>query len=342
MNLQSLYFKSSILLLSGLLSTATFAANLPKETSEQSTASVFATIGKGIITWQDYKAAFEKASKNKFYHAQPSNDVIAELQREVSNTLVTNQLILNEANKRKLKPDTAFVTQEVKKFEAGVAGDPNWTQSRDRVLPIITKRIQNENLVQKMESIIRKIPAPSEVEIKEYYTAHPEKFTTPAEQKISIILIKVDPSSTPAEWNQAIEDGKSLVKRIRDGENFEEMAKRYSQDEATVDQGGDMGYLHEGMLPGMPQLTVDRLQVGDVSEPLRLLEGVAIFKLTQRNPAILSSLNSVKQRATELLYSEKSDSTWLAFIADLKSKAAMNIDESHFLPLPVTSTTSAK
>lgn len=324
-----------------LLCTEVVAANATDKASSAKESSVFATVGKETITWQDFKAAFTKEAQNKLYHAQPSNDVMAAFQRTVADKLITDALILNEANRRKLKPDTDVVDQEVKKFEQRLANDEQWKLSRDRVLPNIIKQFKNENLIKKLESIVRQIPPPSEAQIKAYYANHPDKFTAPLEQRVSLILLGVDPSSTAEMWKQTIEDAKILIKRIRDGEDFAEMAKQYSKDDQTVEQGGDMGYLHEGMLPGLPQESVNKLKVGEISEPIRLLEGVAIFRLTDRKQSGLSSFDSAKQRATELWLAEQSDAAWNSLIASLKKKTPMRIDESRFLPLADTTLKSS-
>jgi peptidyl-prolyl cis-trans isomerase C len=310
------------------------AANTPdKITSTKQQPSVFATIGKETISWQDFETAYRKSAKTKFYHGKPADEVIAELQRSVGDELIVNALLLNEANRRKLKPDADYVNQELNKVEKQFANDEQWKQAKTRVLPTITKRFQNESLVKKLESIVRQIQPPTDAQVQSYYTGHPDKFTAPIEQRVSLILLSVDPSSTTETWQQITEDAKTLIKRIRDGEDFAELAKQYSKDDQTVDQGGDMGYLHEGMLPGLPQESVNNLKVGEISEPIRLLQGVAIFRLTERKSPGLSSFESVKQRVTELWLAEARDNKWNALIANLRKKTPMHIDESRFLPL---------
>jgi peptidyl-prolyl cis-trans isomerase C len=329
----TLHVKKISMLLALIFSTAVMAASASDQVAAPKEASVFAKIGKEIITWQNYKDALGKASRDKFYHAQPSNDVVAELQRTVANQLITDALVLNEANRRKLKPNSEDVKKELEGVERKLANDEQWKQTREQRLPAITKHFQNENLIKKLEGIIRKVPSPTELQIKAYFTNHPDKFTIPTAQRVSLILLGVDPSSTTAEWKQTMEDGKALAQRIRDGADFAEMAKLYSKDEQTVDLGGDMGYLHEGMLPGLPQEIVNKLKVGEVSDPVRLLEGAAIFRLTETKPPELANFDASKQRITELLLAEQSDNAWNSFIADLKKKTPMSIDESRFLPL---------
>jgi parvulin-like peptidyl-prolyl isomerase len=323
-----------------LFNIGIMGANAADQSSTDGQPSVFATVGKVAITWQDVETEYKSAAKNKFFHGKPSNDVVAELQRTVADKLITNALILNEANRRKLKPDAKIINQQVADYEAKFTNDPKWPEARARLLPIITKRFESEALVKKLENNVRKVPTPTAAQIQAYYTSHPDKFTAPLEQRVSVILLKVDPSSGADAWEQTIEDAKILLRQIREGEDFAEMAKQYSRDLQTVDQGGDMGYLHEGMLPGLPQETVNKLRVGEVSEPVRLLEGVALFRLTERKAPGLSSFESVKQRAKELLASEESDKAWDALLADLRKSTPMKVDESRFLPLKAADTTT--
>ncbi len=318
--------------LTALLSTmGVGAANAADKVAADTTPSVFATIGKVTIPWQDVEAEYIKEAKNKFFHGKPADQVVAELQRSVGDKLVVDALILNEANRRKLKPDEKIINQQVADYESKFANDPNWAEAKGRVLPVITKRFQNEFLIKKLEEVTRKVTPPTTAQVQTYYNSHPEKFTPPVEQRVSVILLSVDPSSDA--WNETIEDAKNLLRQIREGKDFAEMAKLYSKDMQTVDQGGDMGYLHDGMLPGLPQETVNKLKVGEISEPVRLLEGVALFRLTERKNPGLSNFESVKQRARELWLADASDKAWNTLLANLREKTPMNIDESRFLPL---------
>ncbi|NOU01787.1 MAG: hypothetical protein HOO95_09490 [Gallionella sp.] len=302
--------------------------------------SVFATVGKVAISWQDVQTEYRSAAKNKFFHGKPSDEVVAELQRTVADKLITNALVLNEAYRRKLKPDSKTINQQVADYETKFSNDPKWPEARTRLLPIITKRFESEALVKMLENNVRKVPAPTAAQVQAYYTSHPGKFTTPKEQRVSVILLKVDPSAGEDAWEQTKADAKTLLRQIREGEDFAEMARQYSRDSQTVDQGGDMGYLHEGMLPGLPQETVNKLQVGEVSEPVRLLEGIALFRLTEQKTPGLSNFNSVKQRAKELLTSEESDKAWDTLLAELRKKTPMKVDESRFLPLKTPDATT--
>lgn len=314
-----------------LLSTQVFAAD-PAQSKPPKATPGFATVGDVIISWQDYALAYSSEAANKFYHAKPKEDELASFQRQVGDKLITNALLVQEAKRRKIKPDNVEVDQELQKYEQRFANDPNWPKARIRVLPTITQRLQDENIRKQLEELVRNVPEPSEKQVREFYDTHPEKFTSPPQPRVSIILIRVDPSASEEEWNAAMEEAQGLSKRLHAGEDFAALARDYSGDR-TAEDGGDMGYLHAGMLPGLPELIISNLKPGETADPVKLLEGVAIFRLVDRIPATLSSFDASKQRASELLLDEQKNSTWNSLIEKLKKKAVIHVDESRFLPL---------
>jgi parvulin-like peptidyl-prolyl isomerase len=293
---------------------------------------VFATVGKEVISWREYRNAYNHDAKNRFFHGKPSDDVLAAFQREVGNRLVDDILLLKEAKRRKLKPDNAAINQELQKYEQKYSRDPKWPEARKRVLPKLTKELQDQDLRRQLEALVRNVPPPTTKQLKRYFDANPDKFTSPPQPKVSVILIRVDPSSTNEEWNKATEEAVGLVKRLRAGEDFAKMAREYSGD-ITADEGGDMGYLHSGMLPGLPEQTVAKLQPGETSDPVRLLEGVAIFRLTDRIQPPPLSFEASQHRAKELWIKEQSDIAWKSLNEKLRKQTPVHIDESRFLPL---------
>ncbi len=330
------------LLLSGMLLCAgAFAADQVAQGKSAKAAPVFATVGKVAITWQDYNLAYASEAGKKFYHAKPNEADLATFQREVGNKLVTNALLVQEAKRRKLKPDNAVVDQGLQLYEQRFANDPNWPAARLRVLPTITKRLQDENLRNQLEQIVRNVPQPSMKQLREYYDGHPDKFTSPPQPRISVILLRVDPSSPEEDWQKAMEEGQGLVKRLRAGEDFGELARNYSGD-ISSEEGGDMGFMHIGMLPGLPEQIVSKLKIGETSDAVKLLEGVAIFRLVDRIQPPANTFENSQQRISELWLEEQRDITWGAFIAKLNKKTPVHVDESRFLPLQPVAQTPAK
>lgn len=296
---------------------------------------VFARVGDVVITMQDYDAALALAARNKFYHGKPPEAELAVLQREVGDKLVADVLLVKEARRRGLKPDDTIVAQRLEQIDQRNLGNEQWQKMRTEWLPILTGRIQEENLLVQLESAVRDVPLPNETQIREYYNTHPEKFTEPEQLRVSLILLAVEPSSPGEKWMKTYELGQDLVKQLRAGADFAALAREHPGDAASAEQGGDMGYLHGGMLPDAAQQTLDKLKIGEISDPVRLLEGIAIFRLTDRNLAKLNDFEAVRERASELWLKEERERVWKLLIAQLKKASIIQVDESHYAPLPI-------
>ncbi len=324
----------SALVIGIMFGTETLAAEAkePSSSSSSSTQPVFAKVGDIVITWRDYNNAYSSVSRNRFYHGKPPEAEVAALQREIGDKLVTDALLLNEAKRIKLKPDAEAVKQKVDAYDQQNSSSEEWKNVRDRAIPVITKRYENENVLKRLEEQTRKVPAPSDKQLRAYYESNPEKFTEPEQLRVSVILLSVDPGI--GDFDTQRKKAEEFIKQLNDGADFAEMAKKYSGDLETVNNGGDMGYLHGGMLSEMSQQAVDKLKPGEISDPVGLMEGIGIFKLTDRKPAKLNSYNEVKERARELYMADEGDRAWKSLIAQLKKKMPVKVDESQYLPLP--------
>jgi len=329
------YLCSAAVLSLALLGVGNIIAATAAQTKVGSTAgptSVFAKVGDAVITRKEYDEAFNAASRGKFYHGKPPENEIAILQREVADKLVARVLLLREAKRRGLRPDAAEIQKTVQTYEQRYANSEQWKKNRAQVLPGLVARLEEENLLSQLEKATRANVEADAKDAKAYFLKHPEKFTEPEKLRVSAILLKVDPSSPKAGWIKVDEEAQGLVKRLRGGADFAELARKHSAD-PSAQQGGDMGYLHAGMLPDGVQEVLSKLKPGETTDTVRLLEGIAVFRLVDRKPAQSHAFDEVKVRAQELAQRDQSETAWNGFVADLKKKTPAQIDQSGFLPL---------
>lgn len=295
-------------------------------------AVVFARVGDRVISLDEYNATFAAASRGKFYHGKPPDGEIAAMQREVANKMVERILLLREAQQRKLRANQAEIQKTVKAYEQRYASSAQWKATREAALPALIERLEQDNLLSQIENTVRSSVKPSDKQVKAYYGANLVKFTEPEQLRASLILLRVDPSAAAATWSKAEEQAKTYAKRIRAGESFAALSKQYSQDD-SAQLGGDLGYLHGGMLPDGGEAVIAKMKLGETSEPFRVLEGIALLQLTDRKAPKRHEFEAVKVRAEELAQRDMGDAAWRAFLAQLKLKTKIEIDQSRFLPL---------
>ncbi len=293
---------------------------------------VFALVGKTAISNSEYDAAYNAAKRQKYYHATPPAADIAALQREVADTLVDRVLVLEEAQRRMVKPDAALVVAAIKGYDQRYANSAQWQQNRERLLPGLTVQLESQSMHAQIERDIRTGAAPTPQQVSTYYKAHPELFTEPEQVRIAVILLKVDPSSARVVWDKAREEAAAIRARIAQGVAFADLARLHSAHD-SAERGGDMGYVHRGMLPEAMEGLLDGLKFGVVSDPIVLLEGVALMRLDSRKPAHLRALEEVSIRVGELWQREQSERKWRVFITELRRGVSIRMDPSRYPPV---------
>lgn len=313
---------ASLAATAGLLAPACWAATSPD--ADGAPSAVFAVVDGAVISAQEFDNALAAAIRQKFYHRQAPEDQLAALRSEITDRLVNRVLLLKEAQRRDIHPDEEKVRAQIAAYEQRYRDRPQWQESRAQVLPALTRVLQEQSTIAQLEAAIRAAPPPAETGLRAYYESHPGLFTQPEQLRFSMILLKIDPSAPASAREQALERAQDIVKQLANGADFAELARLHSGDGSARD-GGDMGYRHRGTLPAGIESEIDKLAPGAISEPLRLLEGVAIFRLAERKPAQLRTLEEVRGNVAELWAREQGETQWRELLTRLRADAEIRI-----------------
>ena len=320
--------------LAGLAAALLLAPAAPLWAQAAPGGEVFAVVGEKVITYAEYQSAFASGMRQKYYHAKPPEAEVAKFQREVGDQLVNQVLLYEEAKRRGIEADRAKIQAAVAAYETRYKDSEQWRANREALLPGLREGLERQSLLERLAQAVRATGTPSEEALRAYYAAHPDLFTEPEQVRLSLILLKVDPSSPRVVWEKAGEEADRVYQRLVKGADFAELARMHSSD-ASAARGGDLGYVHRGVLPDPIQMQViDTLKPGVASPPLVLLEGIAIVRLEDRRPPTLRAFDVVRKRAAELWAREEGESAARRLIAELRARTRILFDESRYLPLP--------
>ncbi len=117
------------------------------------------------------------------------------------------------------------------------------------------------------------------------------------------ILIAPIPTAQDSERARTLARG--IYKRLKDGQPFEELAKRYSDDPTTRDKGGLVGYFPIPQLPSKIREVVDTLTVGTFSNPIETETGIYIIQVLDKKKGGKPTFEEVQQDLTLLLQQRK-------------------------------------
>lgn len=146
--------------------------------------------------------------------------------------------------------------------------------------------------------------AVTEADLKDYYELNINEYTTPERRRISHILIE---SADDAE--QRINDIKA---KLDAGESFEALAKEFSEDSFSAENGGDLEWFEAGLFGDAFDNAVAGLEnAGDVSGAFESESGFHVVKLTEFQDAVVQSYADVKDAIEEQFKQSKIDELYI-------------------------------
>jgi peptidyl-prolyl cis-trans isomerase D len=133
----------------------------------------------------------------------------------------------------------------------------------------------------------------AEKEISDFYELNQESFKNPKQIKARHILLKVSPDASESEETETKEKALSLLKRLKDGEDFAALAKKYSQDPAAP-KGGDLGYFTRGQMVKPFEELAFSLKKGELGGPVKTQFGWHIIQVDDIKDATVKTFTEVR------------------------------------------------
>jgi parvulin-like peptidyl-prolyl isomerase len=242
--------------------------------------------------------------------------------------MIERRLQLQEAKAKSVEVGDQEVKQAVKQLiQQG--------EKIDEKDPVSTRTVRDQlTLLKVVDREVRSGVMVADPEMKRYYQEHRDRFALPEEYTLSQILIKPRASDDPADVRTKAQ---GVMAQLKQGESFEDLALQYS-DGPTASRGGRLGLVRQGELLPALERGVSNLMPGGISDVLESPEGLHIVRLDDKKPKQFRPYEEVRQEIQALVFQQKSEDMFQAWLADLKNKAYIEIK---FDNAPLKQTTSA-
>lgn len=248
---------------------------------------ILVVINDDVITKIDFeeRLAQTKEQMRQIYRYDEAklNQEIERAKPEILQMMIDEILFTQEAMKSNIQVPDSKVQEELdrlkkqygsdKEFEdelasAGYTID-SWKKEKRAFL------LRQSLIRQKFESEVRV----TDEDVRKFYKENIDKFPKRSDSvKLKQILIKFN--ITEEDKEKAKMRAESILKQLREGASFGEMAKKFSDDPATKDVGGNLGYFFPGT-GKYPEIedAVSKLDVGGISDLIETNNGYDIVKL---------------------------------------------------------------
>lgn len=122
----------------------------------------------------------------------------------------------------------------------------------------------------------------SEDELREHYRANRERYVAPEERVAAHILLEVGSDAGSNAEEEALQQARELRSRLQKGADFAELARQYSDDPGSAEQGGRLGPITRGsMVEAFEKALFAMEEEGAVSEPVRTPYGYHLIRLVE-------------------------------------------------------------
>jgi peptidyl-prolyl cis-trans isomerase SurA len=229
-------------------------------------------------------------------------DEIASYRREIVNRLVEDELLVQQALQdttvkvteqqvqssvdaamRQMRGQFSSETEFQRQLQVAGLGTPE--EYRRFVTEQVRRDLMKQQLIQRLREReqIRSVP-PTEDEIREYYeSTKAQQPRRPATVSFRAVVVRPEPAREAKV--AALVQADSVLQLLRSGGDFAALARRFSDDPGSAQDGGDLGWFRRGRMVAQFEAVAFRLRPGQVSDVVETAFGFHIIQVERIEPA---------------------------------------------------------
>ncbi len=329
-------------------------ACLPALAAGQVVEEIIARVNNQIITRSEIARSKDQL-RDEIKAQDPNNadKLYTEKEKDVLRDLIDQQLLLEKGKDLGISADTDLIKQldqmrkdmkldsmEALEKEAEKQGvsweDFKQTQKNQ----IITRKVIGEEVGGRL--------AISKEEAQKFYDEHKDEMQHPEFIRLSEILVtpkpvapvpapNADPNAAQPPQDEAAKQAadaaalsaaeakaKDLLKQLKDGAAFDEIAKKYSDGPSAAD-GGALGTFERGKLAKELEDRTFAMKAGEITDIIRVKQGYAILKVDDHEAAGVPALKDAMPRIQDALYMQKLQPALRTYLTKLREDAYIDI-----------------
>ena len=214
-----------------------------------------------------------------------------QIKRNLNNSAFLSTVQIEQLNDLSSQQrEVSFLVINTEKYQEQIVIDQNQISEyfdNNQSNFIEDRKIQVDFVELSLDNIDQQIDPDNET-LQNLYIENEELFTNSEQRRAQHILLE-DANNASA-----------ILKEIREGGDFSELARIHSKDITTSDEGGDLGlFERELMVPEFDKAVFD-MNVGDISDVVKTDYGYHIIKLNEIRPTTLQSFEEVEGKLLAL------------------------------------------
>jgi peptidyl-prolyl cis-trans isomerase C/foldase protein PrsA len=305
---------------------ALVGAGCPEQDKDREDPAVIATVNGEILSRAEFEQELAREGTTADAQDAPPTTEQAELvKRTLLDTLIERTLLMQVARQNNVTVAPEEVDRGVLRIssdypaegfsEALSLGQLSMAELKQKTAVLLTI----EKLFQ--QHVYPRV-AVTEEELRDYYEAHGAQLQEQDQVRAAQIVVK------------GLDEARRIQQQLRSGKKFADLARKYSLS-ADARVGGDLGFFPRGVMPEKFDEVAFSLGVNETSDVVETEYGFHLFKVLERRPGRKKELSEVRQQIETRLLEEKRARAQRDFLASLREKATIRINERtlHEVPL---------
>lgn len=270
------------------------------------------TLEKYQDTLNAYKVTFENMYGKDVWNQQVEGDKTRgdEFKEDILNRMIQDELVYQKAEDKKLVPSDEEVNKQYDEFKKSIGDNGEYIKKlKDAGIDeaFLKDQMKKDVAIQNYSAEYIANLKTSNDDLNKYYNDKKEEFRK-EEVKASHILISTQDAEGKAlsdkDKANKKKEAEDILAKIKAGEDFGDLAKKYSNDPGSAKNGGDLGFFAKGVMVAEFENTAFSLEKGKVSDLVESEFGYHIIKVTDKVNEI-KPFAEVKDEIKEKIEQEK-------------------------------------
>lgn len=293
---------------------------------------IAAIVNDDVISLFELKQAarpFVAKVKEMGYPPEQEAEMIHKLHQDLLNQLIDQKLTAQETKKANITVTDAEVDDAIGRIkERGGLTDQALKAALERDGMTLTEyRSRLKEQILRAKLVDREVKAKIVItreDIQKYYDAHPDEYRQGKTYRLRHILLAYSPFSMESERRDVRQKMESIIRQFRNGTDFAELARQYS-DAPMAEDGGYLGELALNDISGEIRSALTPLQAGEITPILETDQGLQVIYVESISESTEKEMTEAEKEIQEKLYQEVVDQRFKDWLQDLRETSHVKI-----------------
>ncbi|KXZ40601.1 foldase protein PrsA [Alkalithermobacter thermoalcaliphilus JW-YL-7 = DSM 7308] len=268
-----------------------------------------------------YKRDYESVYGKDVWEQEIEGKTILDMfKQELLDMMILEEIIYQQA--KDITVEESEITEQFNQLKEHIQSNKDFKEflQKNKITDeFIKERLKRDIYIQRYrENYMENIDVTKE-KIQKFYDENKEYFRNEQVKASHILFKTIDENNNPYP-DEKIESirkkAEDVLARLKNGEDFASLAKEYSDDKASAQNGGDLGNFSRGVMVPEFEEAAFSLKVGEISDLVKTMYGYHIIKVEEKIdelPSLEEVKDIIKEDIKEEIYSQN--------IQNLKEKA---------------------